>query len=485
MAAWLAEHRSVLFPDEMFADLFASGRGRPSIPGEVIATVMVLKELEGLSDQQAVDAVRFRIDWKVACGLPLDHPGFHPTMLVHWRNRLAASQRPRRIFEAVSEVIAQTGILSGRKRRALDSTVVADAVATQDTVTQLVSVIRKVRKAVPAAASVELVGDYATGGKPACDWSDPDARVELVSRLVTDAQALIGAIDVDGLEEGQADAVGLLALIAGQDVEPADDDPTSGRWRIARGTAHDRVISTVDPDARHVHKTVRDRTDGFKAHVAVEPETGLVTACALTGGNTPDGDVNVVTGLLAGEEQVQVLADSAYGAGATRKHLADAGHTTIIKPKPLPKPKAPDGFDRDNFAIDHTNRTATCPAGHTVPISPAGTAYFKSRCRGCPLRERCTTAKAGKSLTITPNDDLLLAARQAATDPDWQAQYRRWRPMVERTIAWIVRDGHRRVRYRGTQRNQAWLDLRTAGINLKQLIGRGLHPTTQGGWALG
>lgn len=484
VAAWLAEHRSALFPDEMFADLFPSGRGRPSIPGEVIATVMVLKELEGLSDQQAVDAVRFRIDWKVACGLALDHPGFHPTMLVHWRNRLAASRRPRRIFEAVSEVITSTGILSGRKRRALDSTVVADAVATQDTVTQLVSVIRRVRKAVPAAGGVELAGDYATGGKPACDWSDPDARIELVSRLVGDAHRLLEAIDTGALDDAQSDAVGLLALIAGQDVEPADDDPTSGRWRIARGTAPDRVISTVDTEARHVHKTVRDRTDGFKAHVAVEPETGLVTACALTGGNVPDGNVDVVTGLLDGEQEVRVLADSAYGAGPTRRRLLDDGHATIIKPKPLPKPKTSDGFDRDDFDIDHTGRTATCPAGRTVPISAKGHATFGARCRGCPLRDRCTTAAAGRKLGISDNDDLLLAARQAATDPDWQAEYRRWRPMVERTIAWIVADGHRRARYRGTTRNQAWLDLRTAGINLKHLIGRGLRPTTQGGWAL-
>jgi len=485
VTAWLAEHRSALFPDEMFADLFPSGRGRPSIPGEVIAVVMVLKELEGLSDQQAVDAVRFRIDWKVACGLSLDHPGFHPTMLVHWRNRLAASDQPRRIFDAVGEVIAATGILSGRKRRALDSTVVADAVATQDTVTQLISVIRKVRKAIPAAVDVELVGDYTSAGKPACDWSDPDARVDLVSRLVGDAHRLLAAIDVDGLDDGKADAVGLLALIAGQDVEPADADPTSGRWRIARKVAKDRVISTVDPQARHVHKTVHDRTDGFKAHVAVEPETGLVTACALTGGNTADGDTTVIAGLLSGETApVRVLADSAYGAGATRAALTDAGHTTIIKAKPLPRPSRPDGLGRDDFTIDHTARTATCPAGHTVPISPKGSATFGALCRGCPLRDRCTTASTGRSLNITDHDDLLVAARQAARDPDWKAEYTRWRPMVERSLAWIVRDGHRRVRYRGTARNQAWLDLRAAGINLKQLIGRGLHPTPTGGWAL-
>lgn len=150
-----------------------------------------------------------------------------------------------------------------------------------------------------------------------------------------------------------------MALIAGQDVEPADEDPTSGRWRIARKVAADRVISTVDPQARHVHKTVRDRTDGFKAHVAVEPETGLVTACMLTGGNTHDGDTTVITDLLKGETAVRVLADSAYGAGATRAHLRSAGHTAVIKPKPLPRPKLPDGLGRDDFTINHTARQAS------------------------------------------------------------------------------------------------------------------------------
>lgn len=479
VTGWLAGHRRELFPDDAFADLFPSGRGRPSVPADVIATVMVLQALEGLSDREAADALRLRIDWKVACGLALTDEGIHPTTLTYWRHRLRRSGRPRRIFDAVAEVIAATGVLKGRGRRALDSTVVDDAVATQDTVTQLVSAVRRVRRLVPAAARVQVgAHDYDAAGKPVCAWDDPAARDALVTGLVTDAAAVLTAVDGEALDEAQADAVGLLALVAGQDVEPGDTD---GTWRIVRATAKDRVISTVDPDTRHVHKTVRSRRDGFKAHVAVEPETGLVTDCALTSGNTYDGAAGV--DLLDRETApVEVLGDSAYGSAATRKHLAAAGHTAVIKPIPLRR-TVPGGFTIDDFTIDTAAQTVTCPAGQTVTIEPAGRAQFRRRCDGCPLRARCTNNKSGRSINIHPDFDVLHAARQAATDPDWQHTYTRWRPMVERSIAWLVANGHRRVRYRGIDRNQIWLDHRVAAVNLRQLIRAGLAHG-QHGWAI-
>jgi len=217
--AFLAEHRSRLFPDEVFADMFPSRRGRPSQPAELVATVLVLQSLEGLSDRDAVQALRTDLRWKVAAGLALDDEGFHPTVLTYWRNRLRASERPERIFDAVRAVVAETGVLIGKARRAVDSTLLDDAVATQDTVTQLVSMIRRVRNAVVEAAAVELIGDdydQATG-KPACAWDDPAAREALVSRLVNDALTILNALDGVVLDDTQAELVGLLALVAGQD----------------------------------------------------------------------------------------------------------------------------------------------------------------------------------------------------------------------------------------------------------------------------
>ena len=155
----------------------------------------------------------------------------------------------------------------------MDSTLLDDAVATQDTVTQLVPAIRRVRRVVPEAVVVVVSAhDYDASGKPVCAWDDPEAKTALVTGLTNDARAIIAAVDGVELTVEQADAVGLLALVAGQDVEPG---ATDGTWRIARRVAADRVISTVDPEARHMHKSVSEYRDGFKAHVAIEPETGI------------------------------------------------------------------------------------------------------------------------------------------------------------------------------------------------------------------
>jgi IS5 family transposase len=469
--AFLADHRDRLFPDELFADLFPSGRGRPSVPAEVIATAMVLQALEGLSDRDAARAVVDRISWKVACGLPLDDEGFDFTVLTYWRSRLRKSKRPERIFDAVREVIDATGVLKGRTRRALDSTLLDDAVATQDTVTQLIAAIRRVRRLIPAAAAVTLYAhDYDSVAKPQISWDDAEAKQALVTGLVNDALAVIGALADVELTGEQADAVGLLALIAGQDVEPGD---TPGSWRIAQRVAPDRVISVVDPDARHARKSRSDRHDGYKAHLAAEPETGLITDCAVTPANSPDGPTGV--SLVADEpEPVEVLADSAYGSGKTRADLAAMGHTATIKPIPL-RAAVPGGFTRDDFTVDHETNTVTCPAGLTATITKKLSATFGARCRGCPLRERCTTSAAGKTVGLNLYDPELVAARAQARTVEHQDTYRQWRPMIERNIAWLVAKGNRRLRYRGTERNHQWLTVRAAALNLRRLVNLGLN----------
>jgi IS5 family transposase len=475
--AFLADHRKELFPDEMFEDLFVSSRGRPSIPADVVAAVMVLQALEGLSDREAARALRDRISWKVACGLALDDEGFDYSVLTYWRTRLRTSEHPERIFDAVRSVIDATGILKGKTRRALDSTLLDDAVATQDTVTQLIAAIRRVRRVVPGARDVVLgAHDYDESGKPLIAWDDPVAKAALVDGLVTDALALLGAFE--GVTEGSdaSTALGLLALVAGQDVEQDED----GTWKIAQRVAPDRVISTVDPEARHMHKSRSEYRDGYKAHIAIEPETGLVTAAALTPANTADGPTGV--DLLAGEAPgLQVLADGAYGSGETLAALGKAKHQRAIKPWPM-SPAIPGGLDRDDFIVDEQAGTVTCPAGHTVTIAPKRSATFGVLCRACPLRERCTKSKDGRTIHLHPHDDELVESRRAWREGDFADDYRRWRPMVERSIAWLVAHGNRRVRFRGVARNQLGLSLRLAAINLRRMVNLGLEH--DGEWVL-
>ncbi|MGE3622180.1 MAG: hypothetical protein AB7L84_17125 [Acidimicrobiia bacterium] len=124
---------------------------------------------------------------------------------------------------------------------------------------------------------------------------------------------------------------------------------------------------------------------------------------------------------------LEVYADSAYGAGDTRAALRAAGHDPVIKPMPL-RNHLPDGFTRDDFVIDHQTRAVTCPAGDTVTNTASGAACFDWRCNGCPLRSRCTTARRGKTLTITTNDHELVYARAAWRDPVVIDHYRKHRP---------------------------------------------------------
>jgi len=519
MFAFLAAHRAEVFPDADYADLFAPpGVGRPSLPATRMAAVLTLQVLHDYSDRETAEAVRFDVRWKVAIGASLDDPGFDPSSLVYWRNRIARSQRPHRVSDAVRKVIRDTGVLKGRRRRAVDSTILADAVATQDTVTQLVAAIRRVAREVPGAAeriaAVCTAHDYSRPGKPKIGWDDPGAKEALVSALVNDANALVAALDGDGLDERAASALALLALVAGQDVEPAEgSDGRDGRWRIARKVAGDRVISTVDPDARHTRKSPEARRDGYRAHLAADPETGIITDEKLTrAAGTENSDPAAAEEFVAAEAAACDAAsggtagssggsgepddglggpglswygDSAYGTGGLRGAIEDAGHRAVIKPKPLHAP-VEGGFTVDDFTVDEQAGTVTCPAGRTVALSRTRVATFGVLCRDCPLRAQCTTCKTGRHLVLHERDDLLRAARA-----DWAAgsglreDYMTHRPNVERAIAQVAtwRGRRLRLRYRGTDRNDAWLKRRTAALNLRNLIGKGLA-RRDGAWAL-
>ena len=140
----------------------------------------------------------------------------------------------------------------------------------------------------------------------------------------------------------------------------------------------------------------------------------------------------------------------------------------------------PGGFTIDDFYLD--DNTMTCPAGVTVTLTPTRTARFGIHCRSCPIRSRCTTSARGKTIKLHQHHDLLAAARHHANTDEFDDIYRRYRPMVERTLAWLVRRGHRKVRYRGIERNRIGLTHRAAAVNLQRLTTLGL--TWNGNWTL-
>jgi hypothetical protein len=509
----LAEHGDVLFGDDYFVDLFQrSVLGRPTVPARTVATVMLLQAHEGLSDREACDRLAFDLRWKAAAGLPVSAPSFHPTVLVGMRNRLRASDRPRRLFEDVTATARAAGLLRGR-RRVLDSTPLYDAVATQDTVIQLRAAIRKLllaadRDAPTLAAAVRTAlardDEYATLGKPPCDWDDPAAREALVDALVQDCQAALAVLTGHGLPGPVAEAAALLALLAGQDVEAGED----GVFRIARKVARDRVISTVDTEARHGHKSRARTFDGYKTHLSVDPDDELITNVAVTAANTADRavlddlldepaassddhDEDEGAAGAAGHTDAngtagwQVYGDSAYADGQTLHDQAERGNDLRVKVPPVRNAR---GYSKDEFHIDPQAGTVGCPAGHTAPIRPlrrGGQARFGQWCRDCPLRAACTTARGGRVITIHPREADLQRAKARQHDPDWQRAYRTHRPTVERKISHFTRRpwGGRKARCRGRARVLTDVLTRAGAINLARLAALGLqHRST--GWVI-
>ena len=174
--------------------------------------------------------------------------------------------------------------------------------------------------------------------------------------------------------------------------------------------------------------------------------------------------------------------DPPYGTGEMLEALAGAGHTPIIKPWPL-RPAVEGGFTLDDFTVDEHAGTVSCPNGLTTHITRTRKAIFGARCRGCRLRARCTTAVNGRKLTLHEHDALQRTHRHRARDPEFHTIYRQHRPMVERSISWLVAGGNRRLRFRGTARNDQWLHHRVAGLNLRRLVELGLVRTA-GAWTI-
>ena len=517
----LHRERHRLFPDEMFADLFST-RGRRCVPPSVVATVMVLQRLEGLSDREAVERYSFDTRWRYAAGVGGYGDGqwdqFSHTVLVDMRARLAASEAPRRIFDVTLEAASQAGCVSAK--RVLDSTPLYDAVATMDTITLIRSAIRSLLRVadegLESALRDALVSgdDYATTAKPQIDWDDTEAREELIDSRARDAFACLLVVEDRDLSNEVREAAELLATVVGQDLEETED----GTYRIARQVAKDRVISTVDLEARHGHKTASQGFDGYKGHVAMDPDSEIITQTAVSAGNA--GDASIAAELIedlvdsaaasceAGSEAEpssaekpsseaepssaekpepesrKVYGDAAYGTGEFLSHLATEGIDSGCKTQP-PTNRG-NLFPKSRFQVDLDADTVTCPAGLTAPIhrnrDGGGKAYFGSACTDCPLRTQCTEASGGRCIKVGPHERHLAEARHRQRDPDWAADYRATRPKVERKIGHLMRRRHggRRARVRGQTKVDADFNLLAAAHNLARLAVLAIQWTTRG-----
>ncbi len=475
----LAEHGERIVRDEDFADCYVEGRGRPSIPPSTLAKILLLAYRCGLSDRQAMEAVRFDVRWKVALRLPLDHEGFHPTSLVKFRARLLLHGKERVVFERSLELASELGLISGQVEQILDSTPMLGAAAVQDTATLVRSAVRKLLDAVKAADSQAakrlrrgLRCDYSRPRvKPEGDWQDRDARMALLAAAARDAGRALRAVEGDEqllAAPAIAEAASVLREIIGQEFAVADDDVP----RVRGGRRGRQILSAHDPEMRHGRQTSARRFTGYKLHAAAASEAPILTAISLSAGNEHDGHQ---AGALVDQQPEQrrprrVIGDTAYGNIEAREELEQRS-ISVLAPVHSTSPK--DGtIAKEEFVIDLASETVTCPRGKTAriyksrpplpdakprPSRPKAAGdrvarFARTDCEPCPLRPRCAPG-GRREIRISRREDLRQAALQVLSDPAQRDHLKRTRPRIERLLGLVVyRYGGRKSRYLGTRK---------------------------------
>jgi transposase len=485
--ALLAEHGERIVRDEDFAACYSAGRGRPSIPPSLLAKVMLLQYRTGASDEAAMEAVAWDLRWKVALDLAVDHRGWHPTSLTRFRARLLLHGKERVALENTLRLAEELGMLDGAAEQIVDSTPMLGAAATQDTVRlvrhgvgKLIDAVDDVDVKTARRLADGLEFDYERpNDKPDCRWREKAERERMLTRVAQDAERALQAVErADGLlGDGRvADAHALLRELIGQDFDVDDD----GVPRLYRGTRADRIISTVDPEMRHGRKSQHQRFDGYKlSAAATNAPVPLITAVEVAPASEQDGPQ--AAALIDAQPEplrpTRLVGDAAYGIGPVRAGMAGRQIEVLA---PVPEPPIKEGrIAKRDFRIDLDAGTVICPAGQTAQVrtEPSGQrrARFSKRiCDDCPLRAGCVSPTRGdRQVLIAPDEQLLIAARQALQDPATAEHLRRTRPRIERLLGLLAhRYGARKSRYIG--RAKARLQAAWAGalVNLNPIARR-------------
>jgi hypothetical protein len=485
--ALLAEHGDRIVRDRDFSECYAERMGRPSIPPSQLAKVLLLQHRTGVSDEDAMECVRWDLRWKAALDLPVDHQGWHPTSLTKFRARLLLHKKEGLALENTLRLARELGMLDGPIEQIVDSTPMLGAAATQDTVRLVRFGVKKLIDAVSAvdtdAGAVLVAGlefDYSRPAeKPDCQWRLKAERERMLTRVAQDAQrALLAVEQADGLLEDEQvkAAYELLGDLIGQDFDVDDDDVP----RLHRGTRPGRIISTIDPEMQHGRKSSSQRFDGFKLSAAVSNTSEpLIMAVHVAPGGEADGPQakHLIDSQSPEVRPNRILGDTAYGNGPVRSELADRDVDVLA---PVPDGEIVEGrVGKRDFTIDPVAGTVTCPAGHNATITTskkgARTARIsRAACRACPLKEQCCPGRESRQIALGEHEELIVAARQALADPETAAHLRHTRPRIERLLGLLaVRYGARKSRYIGTKKTALQASWAAALVNLNP-IGRQL-----------
>jgi hypothetical protein len=513
---FLACHREELFSDEDFADLYCSDNGRPSVPPSLLATALLLQTYEGVSDEEAKARADFDLRWKVALEISLEERPFAKSTLQLFRARLIIHERVRTVFQKSLDFARHTGYLRSRRLKVvLDTSYILGRGAVKDTYNLLADGIVMLARRLAAGArsdseewarehGLERYFSSSLKGEAGIDWDDPQARQAFLGSVVADADRVLivareamGKLPADDPERRRLrEAALLLERLLLQDIERGEDGT-----QLKQGVSPDRIVSVHDPEMRHGRKSERRRFDGHKAHLAVDPESQLITAADVLAGNAPDHEralelveqAEANTGVVAEE----VVGDCAYGDSNTRLTFAEAGRKLVAK---VANRRGGTQFPKEDFRIDLGSMSCTCPAGHKTrkvvsissgdrygaPGSPLRAFRFDAAvCDACSLRSSCMRARFGKGrlVMIHPQEALLQAAR-AFQQSEPFAPYRKLRQVAEHRLARLMQLGMRQARYFGRAKTLFQLLMAATVANLTLVATRtGLmqdrnHPQT-------
>ncbi|MDX3230804.1 IS1182 family transposase [Streptomyces sp. ME19-01-6] len=488
-----------LFTDEEFADLFPA-RGKPAWSPGRLALVLVLQFVEGLTDRQAAEAVRARIDFKYALALELADPGFDFSVLSEFRDRLIEAEAVRRVLDGILAAAREKGLLKTAGRARTDSTHVLSAARQLCWLEMVAETLRSALNTVAEQAPEWLAGiaepdwfkHYATKAE---DSRFPQARArrdEVGLRIGRDGTRLLEAVFASGAPHGlrALDEVEILRRVWVQHFhqvggEVARRDPKD------RPPGAMRLVTPYDIEARGSVK--RDTFwDGYKIHLTetCEPDTpNLITNVATTDATVPDNVMSEVihAGLAArdclpGEHWVDAGYPTATALVTTRHRYGTALHGPVAANTSAQTSTA-GGYDQEAFTIDWDQKKVTCPGGATNTtwsnrLSQQGLPVIRVRfsvldCRPCPVRRECINSSTAerRELRLRHHDEhhALRTARAEQQTDDWKERYK-IRAGVEGTISQGVgRCGLRRSRYRGLAKTSLQHQLTGAALNLARI----------------
>ena len=474
----LRKHRHEIFDAAFQAELIGMyperRRGKEPVPPALLAMVTLLQAGLGVSDEDAVEFAEMDKRWQMLLGtLGSDDVPFSQGSLVRFRDRLIANDMDRRLLDRTVELARRTkGYSATALRAAFDASPLFGAGRVEDTFNLLGRAMREVLKTVADRLEISVEEAAQRAGVPLVvgssvkamldvDWDSADEKKAALNRLLEQVRSLGAFLERELAEALQhpplVEQWATVQQVIAQDTEP-DPDGGGGTARIRRGVARERRVSIHDPEMRHGRKSESSRFDGFKRHLAVDVDSGLIVGAALTPANRPEAEA---AWTLFGDIHRQgftveaLHVDRGYlGAEAVEAHRF---WDMKVSCKAFPTPNG-DRFSKAAFHFDFEARRVTCPVGTSVPFVLGGKAQFPSTtCAACPQRQRCTDSPTGRSLQVHSDEPFHAQLRAAQRTPEGRAQLRQ-RVVVEHRHADVQRRQGRKARYRGLRKNL--LDLR-------------------------